>query len=100
MLTYATSSGNDSNPQHGAFGRYILAKADIQFHIPDDKTFQQATSAGVGLMTLGYALYKVLGLPLPTAQALAKAPQHENRHLLIYGGSTATGTLAIQFAKL
>ncbi len=44
--------------------------------------------------TVGQALYQSLKLPLPTQPARHPFP------LLIYGGSTATGTLAIQFAKL
>jgi NADPH:quinone reductase-like Zn-dependent oxidoreductase len=40
------------------------------------------------------ALYQVLELPLPPSVASKNFP------VLIYGGSTATGSLAIQFAKL
>jgi NADPH:quinone reductase-like Zn-dependent oxidoreductase len=43
---------------------------------------------------VGMALYQVLELPLPPSTASTKFP------VLIYGGSTATGSLAIQFAKL
>lgn len=42
----------------------------------------------------GQGLYQSLGLPLPTAPATEPIP------LLIYGGSTATGLLGIQFARL
>lgn len=64
-------------------------------HIPDDVSFEAAATVGVGIGTAGYALYKVLGLPLPN-----EALTHKTEPLLIYGGSTATGTIAIQFAKL
>jgi len=40
------------------------------------------------------ALYQILELPLPPSTASKNFP------VLIYGGSTATGSLAIQFAKL
>jgi len=86
--------GNDANPEHGAFARYIAVKGDIQFRIPDKISFDAACTVGVGLTTLGYALYKVLQLPWPGAQL-----GRESNPILIYGGSTATGTLAIQFAK-
>jgi NADPH:quinone reductase-like Zn-dependent oxidoreductase len=39
-------------------------------------------------------LYQTLGLPLPPAKVSEPTP------VLIYGASTATGTLAVQFAKL
>jgi NADPH:quinone reductase-like Zn-dependent oxidoreductase len=43
---------------------------------------------------VGQGLYQNIGLPLPPAKV------SEPAWILIYGGSTATGTLAIQFAKL
>jgi hypothetical protein len=43
---------------------------------------------------VGQGLYQSLELPLPTK------PTSEKPILLIYGGSTATGSLAIQYAKL
>ena len=62
--------------------------------MPERLSFQDAATLGVGITTVGQALYQSLGFPLPTE------PAKEKTSILIYGGSTATGTLAIQFAKL
>lgn len=49
---------------------------------------------GVGISTVGQGLYEELGLPFPPEQVKDATP------VLIYGASTATGTLAVQYAKL
>ncbi|EAU38558.1 protein TOXD [Aspergillus terreus NIH2624] len=79
---------------YGAFAEYIVAKGDIQIHIPENVSFQEAATLGVGITTVGQGLYQSLGLAPPTSSISEGTP------ILIYGGSTATGTLAIQFAKL
>ncbi|KAM5354139.1 hypothetical protein ACJ41O_000789 [Fusarium nematophilum] len=86
--------GNRSNHQDGAFAEYVTAKGDTQMRIPGGMSFEAASTLGAGIVTLGQALYQSLELPLPDDPA--KAPFH----VLIYGGSTATGSLAIQFARL
>ncbi|EXJ86697.1 hypothetical protein A1O3_03650 [Capronia epimyces CBS 606.96] len=90
--------GNDAHPETGAFARYITVKGDTQMHIPAGVSFEAAATVGVGIGTLGYAMYKVLKLPLPDTvlEGVGESPEP----VLIYGGSTATGTLAIQFARL
>jgi NADPH:quinone reductase-like Zn-dependent oxidoreductase len=96
-----TPIANDANAENGAFARYIAVKEDIQMHIPDNVSFEAAATTGVGIGTTGYALYKVLGLPLPESTASDQSSQTETREtVLIYGGSTATGSIAIQLAKL
>jgi NADPH:quinone reductase-like Zn-dependent oxidoreductase len=48
------------------------------------------------MLSVGQGLYQSLQLPLPTESAGSA----EKTTILIYGGSTATGSLAIQYAKL
>ena len=86
--------GNTNNREDGAFGEYLVAKEGIQIKIPDNVSFEEAATLGVGISTIGQGLYQSLELPLPNQPAKEPFP------LLIYGGSTATGALAIQFAKL
>ncbi|KAL7928993.1 GroES-like protein [Trichoderma chlorosporum] len=85
---------NHSNHEDGAFAEHVAAKGDLQIKIPDYMTFEEAATLGAGIITVGQSLYETLELPLPDDPPMRTFP------VLIYGGSTATGTLAIQFAKL
>jgi NADPH:quinone reductase-like Zn-dependent oxidoreductase len=49
---------------------------------------------GVGISTVAQGLFQSLGLPFPPNKVQEPTP------ILIYGASTATGTLAVQYAKL
>ncbi|MCJ1252152.1 hypothetical protein MMC30_009390 [Trapelia coarctata] len=79
--------------ENGAFAEHIVAKAALQLPIPKGLSFEEAATLGVGVTTVGQGLYQSLKLPLPTE------PSKDGTPVLIYGGSTATGTLAIQLAK-
>lgn len=81
-------------PEDGAFAEYIIAKGDLQIPIPKHLSFEEAATLGVAIYTVGQGMYQSLKLPLPSEPAPEPFP------LFIYGGSTATGTIAIQFAKL
>lgn len=89
--------GNAVYHEDGAFSNYITAKGDVQYKIPDNLSFEEAATLGVGTITVGQALYHFAQLPMP---ADVKGTEKEKSPVLIYGGSTATGSLAIQFAKL
>ncbi|SCV30554.1 related to C.carbonum toxD gene [Fusarium fujikuroi] len=78
----------------GAFAHLIHVKGDIQMKIPDNMSDQDAATQGVALVTMGVGLYQHLHLPLPDD------PSKEPFPVFIYGGSTAMGISAIQFAKL
>ncbi|KAK3369373.1 chaperonin 10-like protein [Lasiosphaeria ovina] len=86
--------GNQSQLEDGGFAEYLVAKGDLWLKIPDGVSDEDASTLGVGITTVGQALYRSLKLPLPGASTKADVP------LLIYGASTATGTLAVQFARL
>ncbi|KAJ5263145.1 zinc-binding oxidoreductase ToxD [Penicillium angulare] len=84
---------NATNLEDGCFAEFAVAKGYLQMKIPDNLSDEQAATLGVGLTTVGLALYQSLGLPLPPSNPCGVP-------VLIYGGSTATGSLAIQFAAL
>lgn len=86
--------GNKLQLEDGAFAEYIVAKADIQMKIPDDMSFEAAATLGVAVISAGQGLYEGMGLDLPIEPISSGEP------ILIYGGSSAMGTMGIQLAKL
>ncbi|KAJ0423902.1 NAD(P)-binding protein [Aspergillus carlsbadensis] len=87
---------NTLHPEVGAFAEYILVKGDLQYGVPEGMRDQEAATVGLGVTTAALGLYRSLGLALPSEPVEEK----DRKQILVYGGSTATGTLAIQFAKL
>ncbi|KAJ5155943.1 hypothetical protein N7492_008746 [Penicillium capsulatum] len=83
-------------PQGGAFAEYVIAKGDMQMRIPESMSFEAAATFGVGLTTVGQNLFQVMELPFPGDST----EDMDGTSILVYGGATATGTLAIQVAKL
>ncbi|TKA27003.1 hypothetical protein B0A50_05194 [Salinomyces thailandicus] len=84
---------NSADAEDGCFTEYCQAKGDLWMKVPDNVSDEDASTLGVGITTVGQGLYQSLGLPLPGS---GKA----GHPILIYGGSTATGSLAIQYALL
>jgi aspyridone synthetase trans-acting enoyl reductase len=87
---------NPSDPTSGAFAEYALATADLACKIPEWMSYEEASSMGIGLGTAGAALFRNLQLSLPESKEKNMA---KSRHVLVSGGSTATGTIAIQLLK-
>lgn len=86
--------GNELQPEDGAFAERIAVKADVQMRIPNKMSFEDAATLGVGVLSCGQGLFQQMGLHLPSQ------PSSKGEFVLIYGGSSATGTLGIQFVKL
>ncbi|KIW33132.1 uncharacterized protein PV07_00003 [Cladophialophora immunda] len=80
--------------EDGAFAEFIVAKGDLQFQIPNSMSFDEAATLPLGVITVGQNMYQAMGLPWPNN------PSSSGEKVLIYGASSATGTLAVQFAKL
>lgn len=95
----AALGNNHDDNENGAFADFVVVASSLVFKVPLGMSSQQASTLGIGLSTVGLALNHTLGLPLP--QAPGVLPISPDRpHILIYGGATATGTLAIQMARL
>jgi NADPH:quinone reductase-like Zn-dependent oxidoreductase len=89
-----THGVNKVEKEDGSFAEYIVAKGDVTYKIPDKMSFDEAATLGVGTITVGQGMFQSMGLPWPSK------PSKDGEPILIYGGSSATGTLAVQFAKL
>jgi NADPH:quinone reductase-like Zn-dependent oxidoreductase len=90
LLTIIKSSEED-----GAFAEYALVRDGHVAKIPETLSFEETATLGVGITTIGQCLYMIMKLPLLGEALIEGAP-----FFLVYGGSSATGTLAIQYAKL
>lgn len=88
---------NELQKEDGGFAETIVARADIQLRIPDGLSFEEASTMGVGVITCAQAMFMHMGLTHPPANGSAPA---NGEPFLIYGGSSATGSIAIQFARM
>ncbi|CAD6583705.1 MAG: hypothetical protein ASARMPRED_001482 [Alectoria sarmentosa] len=79
--------------EHGTFADFAMVKDGHLAKIPDGKTFEGTASMGAGVTTVRQALYHDLKMPWRIEPAKKSFP------ILIYGASTASGTVAIQHAK-
>ncbi|KAL9120105.1 MAG: hypothetical protein Q9187_003339 [Circinaria calcarea] len=91
----AVYGANPIDPESGSFAQYIRADPEFTLHKPESMSWQMAASIGAsGIATLGLALSRSLGLP-GTPSEPAKQPEQ----VLVYGGSTSVGTMAIQLLR-
>ncbi|KAK2041393.1 zinc-binding dehydrogenase family oxidoreductase [Colletotrichum somersetense] len=82
-------------PSVGAFAQYVGVSDVVAIKIPDHLSFEEGASLGSGIGTIGQALFQSLQVP-----GTPDRPSEKPVQVLVYGGSTATGTLAIQLLKL
>lgn len=86
---------NPLEPSVGAFATYVGAQGDLVLTIPHRMSFATAAALPTVFATAGLALFRSLGL-----EATPSKPAEKPFPVLVYGGSTATGTTAIQLLKL
>lgn len=86
---------NPTDRLAGSFCHYAVATEDLACKIPDSLTYEEASTFGVAVGTAGTALFQTLGLPMPGSVQTAS----QSTFVLVSGGATATGTIAIQLIK-
>jgi len=83
-------------PGSGAFTDYIAEKPENMWRVPEHLSLEEAASIGCAVTSsVGMALWWVMKLP-----GTPEKPTADPKFFLVYGGSTASGTLAIQLLKL
>lgn len=83
------------NPAVGAFAEIVAATDAGVMKIPEGMSYEQGASLGAVISTIGLALFRSLGVP-----GNPKCPADKPVDVFVYGGSTATGTMAIQLLKM
>lgn len=89
---------NPDDKESGAFASVVLATEDLTLKIPSNWTFEQGATLGVVMTTAGFGLNHYLQIPLP-----GEGTTHigdKDRFVLVSGGNTATGAIAIQWLHL
>ncbi|CAG8923341.1 unnamed protein product [Penicillium salamii] len=96
MAFGAVQGSNLSDPMSGAYCEYVRTDPELAFRVPKGMALTDAPSiSGTGIATLGVALFWSLQLP-----GTFEAPAAKAEDVLIYGGSSTIGLLAIQMVKL
>lgn len=90
-------NGLESNrPSEGAFQEYVVLRADLAAHIPDDLPYEKAAVIPLGIATAASGLFTddQLKLDLPTSPAKPK----KDEWVLLWSGASSVGSNAIQLA--
>lgn len=86
------------NPLNGAFSQYMVVDSRHMLRIPNEWSDTQAAALGaIGWGTACLALSDPEALNLP---GVPSKPVEKSIPVLVYGGATATGIVAIQMLKL
>lgn len=89
---------NPAQPHNGAFAEYVAADARLLLRVPQSWTdLQGAALGGIGWGTVGLVLWDPNALAL---EGRPEEPTEKKTPVLVYGGATATGTMACQILSL
>jgi NADPH:quinone reductase-like Zn-dependent oxidoreductase len=94
---------NFNEVEDGAWAEVIAVKGDCCMKVPEEWGFDEAATIGASAITAGQGLFQEMKLRLPAVEVnIAKDATGNGgkEYILIYGGSSSAGTLAIQFLTL
>jgi NADPH:quinone reductase-like Zn-dependent oxidoreductase len=85
---------NPADPTIGAFAEQTAAVEWIVIKMPPNFSFEEGATLGISFLTTGLGLFHSLDLPANPLEPAAKPLP-----VLVFGGSSSTGTAAIQLLK-
>ncbi|KIX10174.1 uncharacterized protein Z518_01255 [Rhinocladiella mackenziei CBS 650.93] len=91
---------NFNEAEDGAWAEVIAAKGDCCMKIPETWSFEEAATVGASSITCGQGLFQEMKLRLPSVDGDVVEAGKDKEYILIYGGSSSAGTLAIQYCRL
>ncbi|KAI1453314.1 putative alcohol dehydrogenase [Annulohypoxylon moriforme] len=91
------SGMNKEKPLAGAFAEYVTLPGDLTLKVPENMSFEDAASMGTAIASASMVLFWSLGMPLSVLDSNSEEPLPT---VLVYGGSTSTGTMMLQLLKI
>ncbi|KAI2618237.1 hypothetical protein GGR54DRAFT_606646 [Hypoxylon sp. NC1633] len=88
---------NRDRPLGGAFAEYVTLPGDLALKVPDFMSFEDAAAMGTAIASASMVLFWSLGMPLSLLEGKSEEPLPT---VLVYGGSTSTGTMMLQILQL
>ncbi|KAJ0124366.1 Enoyl reductase LovC [Diaporthe amygdali] len=89
---------NPDDKELGAFTNVVLAAEELTLKLPPSWTFEQGATLGVVVTTAGFGLNHYLQVPIPGEEATQTGGR--DQFVLVSGGGTASGMVAIQWLHL
>lgn len=96
-------TGNSMDPDRpaaGAFAQYVSLPAILTLRIPDNMSFADAACISTALVCAGLGLFWSMNIPGSLSSPCPATSEKRRPYVLINGGSTPTGTMALQLLKL
>ncbi|KZO97043.1 NAD(P)-binding protein [Calocera viscosa TUFC12733] len=88
------------HPKFGIYQKYCVVVVDATVAIPDSFSFDQAATLPLAYWTAALGLYTLIQLPLPLDAAGKVTPNITGETLLVWGGSSSVGALAVQLGVI
>ena len=94
-------SNKQDDPESGSFGQYVKVEEIYALRIPPDTSCEQALAfAPACVSTAALALHEGLKMPVTPDEVDYYPDRKAGETVLVYGGSSSVGLLAIQLLKL